>query len=319
MLVFGPVPSRRLGRSLGINHIPPKTCTYACVYCQVGRTTRMTIERRAFYPPAQIIAEVREKLRAAALAGEPVDYVTFVPDGEPTLDLHLGESIAGVKALGVRVAVITNASLLWLAEVREALAAADWVSLKADAVLPEAWRQVDRPHGRLALPTLLEGIRAFAAHFEGHLVTETMLVRGVNDDVETLQATADFIAGLQPRTAYLSVPTRPPAEPWVRPPDEATLNRAYHLFTARLPQVELLIAYEGSDFAATGGAEEVLLATTAVHPLREDAALKLVRKAGGGADLLDRLVAEGTLRRVVYEGATFYVRRFSKGAASKTA
>ncbi len=311
MLVFGPVPSRRLGRSLGINHIPPKTCTYGCLYCQVGRTTRMPLERQTFYPPAQIVAEVREKLRAAQAAGEPVDYVTFVPDGEPTLDLHLGESIAGVKALGVPVAVITNASLLWMVEVRKALMLADWVSLKADAALPEVWRRVDRPHGRLALPAVLEGIRTFAAQFEGYLVTETMLVRGVNDGEANLQATADFLAEIRPRTAYLSVPTRPPAEAWVRPPDEATLNHAYQTFAARLPQVELLIAYEGSDFAATGEAEEVLLATTAVHPLREEAALKLVRKAGGKANLLDRLVAAGQLRRVMYDGETFYVRHFA--------
>ncbi len=138
-----------------------------------------------------------------------------------------------------------------------------------------------------------------------------MLVRGVNDGEANLQATADFLAEIRPRTAYLSVPTRPPAEAWVRPPDEATLNHAYQTFAARLPQVELLIAYEGSDFAATGEAEEVLLATTAVHPLREEAALKLVRKAGGTEALLDRLVAAGQLRRVMYGGETFYVRRFA--------
>ena len=125
--VFGPVPSRRLGRSLGINNIPPKICSYSCVYCQLGRSLKMTSQRRAFYAPEALFAEVEQKLAALQRSHELVDYLTIVPDGEPTLDLNLGKLIKLLKTLGIRIAVITNASLLDDPGVREDLEQADWV------------------------------------------------------------------------------------------------------------------------------------------------------------------------------------------------
>ncbi|HSL41575.1 MAG TPA: radical SAM protein, partial [Desulforhopalus sp.] len=111
LMIFGPVPSRRLGRSLGINNIPPKICSYACLYCQVGRTTRMTIDRQEFFRPEEILAAVQAKLEETAQAGEPVDYLSFVPDGEPTLDINLERTIALLRPLKIPIAVITNTSL----------------------------------------------------------------------------------------------------------------------------------------------------------------------------------------------------------------
>jgi wyosine [tRNA(Phe)-imidazoG37] synthetase (radical SAM superfamily) len=110
MIAFGPVPSRRLGHSLGINNIPPKICTYSCVYCQVGRTINMQVKRKSFYKPEEVIHEVVKKIREAKNIGEPVDYLTFVPDGEPTLDVNLGNEIELLKTLGIKIAVITNSS-----------------------------------------------------------------------------------------------------------------------------------------------------------------------------------------------------------------
>ncbi|MCD6323970.1 MAG: radical SAM protein, partial [Desulfurococcales archaeon] len=185
-LVFGPVPSRRLGRSLGVNNIPPKTCTYSCVYCQLGNTLTMTVERRAFYRPEEIVEAVSKHAGKVLQLGGRIDYVTFVPDGEPTLDINLGEEIAGIKALGFRVAVITNSSLIWLDDVRDALLQADWVSLKVDAVDEHVWRRVDRPHKSLKLGSILEGIQEFSRSFKGFLATETMLVSRVNDDTNSI-------------------------------------------------------------------------------------------------------------------------------------
>jgi wyosine [tRNA(Phe)-imidazoG37] synthetase (radical SAM superfamily) len=181
MIAFGPVPSRRLGRSLGINNIPPKICTYACVYCQLGRTIKMRVERNAFYEPEEILQDVRDKVEKARGAGEAIDYLTFVPDGEPTLDLNLGRAIDLLKPLGIKIAVITNSSLMWHEDSREALMQADWVSLKVDAVREDIWRRVDRPHGTLQLASIQDGILGFAKTYTGHLVTETMLVEGIND------------------------------------------------------------------------------------------------------------------------------------------
>ena len=112
MIAFGPVPSRRLGRSLGINNIPPKHCSYSCVYCQVGRTEALSHERRQFYPPEQIVAEVTRRVAELRATNQPVDYLTFVADGEPTLDQHLGSLITQLRPLDVKIAVITNASLI---------------------------------------------------------------------------------------------------------------------------------------------------------------------------------------------------------------
>jgi wyosine [tRNA(Phe)-imidazoG37] synthetase (radical SAM superfamily) len=311
-LTFGPVPSRRLGRSLGINNIPPKTCSYGCVYCQVGRTTRMQVRRQAFFAPDAILESVREKIDRLTAADGRVDFVTFVPDGEPTLDVNLGRTIRLLKPLGVPVGVISNASLLADPGVRDDLAAADWVSLKVDAVAEEVWRKIDRPHGKLQLASILEGIRTFSRVFKGRLVTETMLVAGLNDDRDNLGATARFLAAVGPSTAYLSVPTRPPAEGWVKPPDEETLHQAYRVFKADLSSVELLVAFEGEDFNATDEAGGELLAITAVHPMREDAVLAFLEKAGKSAQTLEDLLQRGLLTRLSYRGEWFYLRRFAR-------
>jgi wyosine [tRNA(Phe)-imidazoG37] synthetase (radical SAM superfamily) len=311
MIVFGPVPSRRLGRSLGINNIPPKACTYSCVYCQVGRTLDMQVARRAFYEPDEVVRAVAEKVARTGEAGESIDYLSFVPDGEPTLDINLGREIDLLKPLGLPVAVISNASLIWRGDVRQDLAGADWVSLKVDAVEEGIWRRIDRPHGRLELAAILEGALAFARTYGGELVTETMLVAGVNDGEAHLRAVADFLARLQPHRAYLSVPTRPPAEPWARPPDEQAVNRAYHILRKEVEQVEYLIGYEGNAFAFTGDVEEDLLSITAVHPMREDAVSAFLARAGANWALVRQLLAKERLVEAEFDGHRFYLRRFA--------
>jgi len=309
MIAFGPIPSRRLGRSLGINNIPPKVCTYSCVYCQVGRTTRMRVERQAFYEPERVLADVRDHVANANEMGEPVDYLTFVSDGEPTLDVNLGREIELLKPLGVKIAVITNGSTLWREDARESLMLADWVSLKVDSVCEQVWRRVDRPHGALRLDAILDGLIEFAGAFGGELVTETMLVEGVNDGAGLVGEVADFLARLGPVTAYLSLPTRPPAERWVSSPCEQIVNRAYQIISERVRRVEVLSGYEGDAFAFTGDVENDLLSITAVHPMRERAVNELLARAGAGWPAVHRLVAQGQLVEVEYEGRKFYVRK----------
>ena len=126
-IIFGPIPSRRLGRSLGINHIPPKICSYACTYCQLGKTVKMQVERKAFYPPEVIFKLVQDKITQVRSQGKSIDYLAFVPDGEPMLDENLGETIGLLKTLDIPVAVISNASLITEKKVRTELSGADWV------------------------------------------------------------------------------------------------------------------------------------------------------------------------------------------------
>ena len=317
MIAFGPVPSRRLGRSLGINNIPPKICTYACAYCQLGRTLKMQAQRQAFYEPMEILSAVRDKVAKAQEAGEAIDYLTFVPDGEPTLDLHLGQEIELLRPLALPIAVITNASLIWRRDVRQDLMGADWVSLKVDAVEEVVWRRIDRPQGSLELSSILEGAVAFARGYPGDLVTETMLVAGVNDGEGQLEEIADYLGYLQPYRAYLSIPTRPPAEVWPRPPDEQVLHRAYRIFCDRMERVEYLIGYEGNAFAFTGDVVQDLLDITAVHPMREDAVSDYLARAKSQWTVVRQLVAEGQLVEVEHGGHTFYLRKLGVSRGSR--
>ncbi|MBK7386518.1 MAG: radical SAM protein [Methanothrix sp.] len=309
MIAFGPVPSRRLGRSLGINNIPAKICSYSCAYCQVGRTVQMSAERRPYYPPQQIFSEVAEKVAMAKSQGLSIDYLTFVPDGEPTLDINLGEEIERLRSLGIKMAVISNASLIWNEGVREDLFKADWVSVKVDSLQESTWRRIDRPHSSLRLETILEGIRDFARDYEGVLATESMLLAGINDDQASLQAIGEFLEGIDPDVSYVSAPIRPPAESWVQMPSPERLCQAYQIFDQRVKRVELLAGYEGDSFDLTGDTREDILAIASVHPMREAALRGFLDKSAGGWAIIEDLVERKELLRIEYQGNVFYLRR----------
>ena len=309
MIAYGPVPSRRLGQSLGINNIPPKVCSYSCVYCQVGRTIKMQVRRGPFYEPEEILRQVQDKVERARNVGEAIDYLAFVPDGEPTLDINLGRAMALLEPLGIKIAVITNASLIGRKKVRKELMRADWVSLKIDSTQEKVWRKINRPHGTLQLASILDGALEFARSYRGELVTETMLVENVNDSADHVEKVADFLARLRPARAYLSVPTRPPAEKWVRAPGDQVINRAYQILSQKVDQVEYLIGYEGNAFAFTGDVEEDLLSITAVHPMRDEAVSEFLARAKADWSVVRKLICEERLSEIEYEGTRFYMRR----------
>jgi wyosine [tRNA(Phe)-imidazoG37] synthetase (radical SAM superfamily) len=311
-IAFGPVPSRRLGRSLGINNIPPKICTFACVYCQLGPTIQMQIERQAFYDPDEIVKIVSDKVTKVLEQGEEIDYLTFVPDGEPTLDVNLGDEISGLRELGIPIAVISNVSLIWREEVRADLNSADWVSLKVDAVREPTWRKINRPHGGLNIEKISEGMQVFVDKFEGDLATETMLVKGLNDNEADLQELSTFLGEIQPDVAYLSIPTRPPAEKSVKPANEESINLAYHLIKDVVSRVELLLGYEGNAFSFTGDVEEDLMSITAVHPMREDAVKHILAEAGSSWGIIDDLIRQEKMVEILHDGKRFYLRRIGR-------
>lgn len=311
-IAFGPIPSRRLGHSLGINNIPPKSCSYSCVYCQVGATDTPLIEPRVFYTPDAIFDAVETRLREVRRAGGTVDYLTFVPDGEPTLDINLGKTIERLRPLEIPVAVISNASLLWREDVRAALGAADWVSLKVDTVDEEIWHRLNRPHRDLPLARVLQGIRLFVREFTGELASETMLLGGINDSEASVTGVAAFLQEIGIKRAYLAVPTRPTAEPDLRIADEAALNRAFQILAASVPRVEYLIGYEGDDYGSGGDAREDLLGITAVHPMRESAVEGLLQRTGQDWSLVQAMIDSGELTQVTHLGKRYYLRRLSR-------
>lgn len=312
MITFGPVPSRRLGRSLGINNIPPKTCSLSCIYCQVGKTNKMQVTRQSFYEPQAIFDEVAEKIQRTEQQGEDIDFLAFVPDGEPTLDCNLGKTIDLLRPLGKKIAIINNATLLWQDEVREDLCKADWVSLKVDAVSPKVWRRIDRPHKELQLPNMLDSMLQFKKEFTGTLVSETMLLRGVNDSPEVLTETASFLEKLSPSTSYLSIPIRPTVEKIASIPDEEALNTAYQIIHNKVENVECLFGYEGDTFSSTGNAEEDLLNIIAVHPMREQAVQEFLTKTQADWSLIDKLIEQDRIFVTTYENKRFYLRRLHK-------
>ncbi len=308
--VFGPVPSRRLGRSLGVATIPQDYCTASCVYCQLGRTRHMSINRFPGAAPESVRAAVVHALEAAAAHDEPVDAITLIADGEPTLDSNLGATLEALSGLAPRRAVITNSTLIDSHQVRSELAAAEWVSLKLDAATEPMWRRINRPHGRLRFAPMIEGMRRFARDFNGTLVTETMLVAGCNDDDEHLRALAELAASIGPHTAYLAVPVRPPAESWVEPPSEATIIHAHRAFTEQVERVELMLGLPVDPIASTSDPVADLLATTAVHPVEEAEAVRILGGGDAAAHRLDRLITEGHLARSRYHDRAFVVRRY---------
>lgn len=308
-ITFGPVASRRFGSSLGINNIQPKVCTYSCIYCQVGRTLRLTYRRRRFFTPAEIRTQIDRRLEILARQGVKVDCLTLVPDGEPTLDSRLGETIEALRELGRKIAVITNGSLLWRPEVRQAISGADLVSVKVDSVDPRIWRRLNRPHRRLRLAEVLKGVEAFAKGFQGELLTETMLVASLNDQPESIRAVAGFLAGIGPARACLAVPFRPPAEKFGVAPAESTLTAAYRIFKEQLSRVEFLRDFSESCTVAGADLAGELLGILAVHPLRLQTVDRLLKGRGNGRQVLNELLRDQKVVITEFGGHRFLVRK----------
>jgi len=171
------------------------------------------------------------------------------------------------------------------------------------------WLKVDRPHKALRFDEVQSGLLEFAQAFGGRLVTETMMVKGVNDDEEQLEAIAALIGRLRPAIAYLAVPIRPPSEMWVEPPDMDAMIGAYESFAGRVDRVEFLMEYEGNEFALSEGVENSLLGITSVHPMREEAVEELLSRAGEGWNVIRNMVAQRQLVKLNHEGHTFYIRK----------
>jgi wyosine [tRNA(Phe)-imidazoG37] synthetase (radical SAM superfamily) len=265
--VFGPVPSRRLGQSLGIDTIPLKTCNWNCVYCQLGRSVPLTNERREYFPRSDILAEVKTALSTHS-PGE-IDWVTFVGSGEPTLHSSIGWLIRQVKALTrLPVAVITNGSLLYLPEMREELSESEAVLPTLDAGNPYLYRKINRPHPEVSFERLVEGLTAFYREYHGQLWVEVMLVRGLNDTEEALREIAAILQTIHPDQVHINLPTRPPAELWVQPPDEEGLLRAQ----AILGEVALVVHPAEGDFDLSGYKDVVdaVVAVITRHPMSEE-------------------------------------------------
>jgi wyosine [tRNA(Phe)-imidazoG37] synthetase (radical SAM superfamily) len=302
--VFGPVPSRRLGRSLGIDPIPLKTCNWNCVYCQLGRTAPLTGERGDYAPAVEIVKEVQRALEVHQPAN--VDWITLVGSGEPTLHESLGWMIRRVKALtSTPVAVITNGSLLYRPGVREELSAADAVLPSLDAGTDSLYRAINRPHPAFTFDQLVDGLVKFRHSYSGKLWIEVMLVRGLNDSEAHLRDLAAAFSRIEPDEVHISLPLRPPAEPWVEPADSGGTARAAAILgsVARiLPPIP-----GGVELSAHDNLIDALIAVISRHPMSEEELVRIPGwKLGDVREILDRLGTSGRAQVVTRFGQRFW-------------
>jgi len=303
--IYGPIPSRRLGQSLGVDPIPLKTCNWNCVYCQLGRTVPLTNERREYAPRTAIMAELEASLAAHA-PGE-IDHISFVGSGEPTLHSGLGWLIRRTKAVtDIPVAVITNGTTLCLPDVRADLCAADVLMPTLSAGTPELHRAIHRHHPDLTFARHMEGLIALRAEYAGSLWIEVMLIHGMNDSTDALTALAAMVARVQPDEVHITLPTRPPSETWVEPPDHEGLMRA----TAILGDIAHVV-HPGNGHFDLSGDENIVDAVVGVitrHPMSEAQLTQALERWDPDEvqSALTRLAASGEAQRIERLGVTFW-------------
>ncbi len=221
-LIFGPVASRRLGFSLGVDIIPFKTCSFDCIYCQLGETTDRIIQRGKFVACDKILEELSEKLKQQ----QKVDYITFSGSGEPTLNSDIGKLIRGVKKItSIPVAVLTNGSLLWQKEVRDELAAADLVIPSLDAASQKTFERINRPHPSLKIEKIIKGITEFSREFKGEIWLEIMFTKGINARAGEIEKIKEALAGMNLKKIQINTVARPPAVKEARPLTMEELNK----------------------------------------------------------------------------------------------
>jgi wyosine [tRNA(Phe)-imidazoG37] synthetase (radical SAM superfamily) len=303
--VFGPVPSKRLGQSLGIDPIPLKTCNWNCVYCQLGRSVPLCNQRGEFFARQGILDEIRQALQSTPT--DKIDWVTFVGSGETTLHSGLGWLIRQTRQItSLPIAVITNGSLLYLPEVRGELLAADSVLPTLDAGNASLYRRINRPWPRMTFERLVSGLEAFRREYNGRLWLEVMLVEGLNDSPPALVELAAILKRIHPEEVQINLPTRPPAEAWVLPASRQNVQQAQEILgtAARIlpPPGGYLNLGNPPDI------EEAILNIITRHPMREEELLEALDNASPGAaqKALESLASSGQAKVVKRYGIRFW-------------
>jgi wyosine [tRNA(Phe)-imidazoG37] synthetase (radical SAM superfamily) len=299
---YGPVPSRRLGRSLGVDLVPPKTCDLNCVYCQLGPTAQTTVERREYVPVDDVVAEVRRELEG----GSAPDYVTLGGSGEPTLHSGFGDIAAGIKRFtGVPIALLTNGTLFHLPEVRAACASIDLVLPSLDAGDEETFRRVNRPHPDLTLEQLVDGLAALRREFGGQMWLEVFLIEGVNSSDAQVRRIRECVERIDPHRVQLNTAVRPPAESNVRAVPHDRLEEIREMLG---PRAEIIAPAAELELPAGGQArKERVLDMLRRRPCTlRDVAVGLDIHRNEAVKYVQALLEEGAVRRRQRLYQTYY-------------
>jgi wyosine [tRNA(Phe)-imidazoG37] synthetase (radical SAM superfamily) len=298
--IYGPVPSRRLGRSLGVDLVPYKTCTYDCIYCQLGRTTDKTTERKEWVPTKEVLTQLKDRLSSRP------DYITLSGSGEPTLHAEIEQLIHGIKSItDIPVAVITNGSLLWLAEVQRSLSDADLVVPSLDAGSEDIFRYVNRPHPQIRFDQMLAGLQEFRRLFHGRYWLEVFLLSGVTTVEAQVKALRDCIKTISPDKVQVNTVVRPPAEGYATPVPRDQLGAvAAQLYRG----AESILSYPHTDDAdgSCAGCGEVLDLLRRRPCSIADIATGLRLHPHEVAKCVGRLVSEEKIRTKEQGGTLYY-------------
>ena len=305
--IFGPVSSKRLGQSLGVDLLPPKSCSWNCVYCQLGKTRKFITEREEFFPREDILEEIRQALSV----NKVLDWITFVGSGETMLYKGIGWLITEVKKItAIPVAVITNGSLLYLPEVRTELLLADAVLPSLNAGSEALHTQIDRPAPGLTFHQHVEGLTAFRKEYNGKLWIEVMLLGGINDSDEALRDLAAVIKEINPDMVHLVLPTRPAPEQEVRLPTEERIERAMTILSE---VVTVVHPVKGTmDLRSAPDLVEAVKAIVSRHPVQQKELQNAIKdcfpeESGKVEDVMKEMLATGVFQLVDHDGEPYWV------------
>jgi wyosine [tRNA(Phe)-imidazoG37] synthetase (radical SAM superfamily) len=303
--VYGPVPSRRLGFSLGVDLVPYKTCTLDCIYCQLGRTTKKSIKRKLYAQRDDVLGEIKEILSKE----HRIDYITFSGSGEPTLNSDIGILIKRVKEITtIPIAVLTNSTLLFMEDVQKDLMKADVVLPSLDAASPEIFRRINRPHHSLNVASVINGLKSFRELFSGQLWLEVMLIKGFNDKSEELSRIKNVISEIRPDRVHLNTVIRPPSEVYAEPLSYTEMLAIRDLFGAGC---KIIAEFHGKRHNEVKDVEESIIEMAKRRPVTIlDIANTLGISEKNAESIIKRLGAEGTITGKRYGTKKYYV--FSK-------
>lgn len=301
--VFGPVPSRRLGLSLGIDLIPPKTCSFDCLYCQVGRTTSKTVETQSYVPVREVVEELERKL----LRCTP-DAITLSGSGEPTLNSQIDDVITSIKEMTeISVAVLTNGSLFWRGEIRQRVLGADIIMPTLSSAFDQTFRMIHRPHPALEFTAVIDGLKGLRQDYKGQLFLEVVFLAGINDSEREVEGLKTLIDQINPEKIHLNTVVRPPADSRAISLDSKRLEEIKTLFGERAEIVgERAVTGRGGN---KGTLVESVLDMVKRRPLKPlDIANALDLSLGEAEDLVKGLLIKGFIRKKEHEGKVYYLR-----------
>jgi wyosine [tRNA(Phe)-imidazoG37] synthetase (radical SAM superfamily) len=306
--IFGPVPSRRLGRSLGVDLVPYKTCTFDCIYCDVGRTTHKTISRQSFVSSEEIQRGLESIL---SILDKKPDYVTLSGSGEPTLNNNIGEIIRKMKEVtSIPMAVLTNGSLLTMDEVQKDLLEADVVLPSLDAITPAFFEYINRPHQSLKIDEIILGLIQFRKQYRGQIWLEVLFCRGVNDGEEEVEKLKGVIDQIEPDRIQLNTPVRPPAEDFAFPLTFKQLEAIKQRFGNIADVVSEFMGPMGNRFDSDKDAEIIELIKR--RPCTaEDISKALGFRMDEIVKHLDHLTKTGAIRYRMYQHRCYYENALS--------